>query len=202
MPSRGPWWPFLRYPDFTPWMGSQDGTALAHASPAPGPSNLRVRLIAACSKPSLSTRIRQRAPGRLLEHRAGQRHSVSGVRVGEDLSSLRNFCSANCQNSASRSSGRRLAPTVYTLAPRSLLGSGNMSSRLAHRPACMGVGTHRQDRAWRLASLEAGRWIQVHMKPASSLGRLAHKTQAMRALHRMAFAGTVPLLAKISSPLR
>ena len=36
------------------------------------------------------------------------------------------------------------------------------------------------------------------MKPASSSGRLAHKTEAMRALHRMTFAGTVPLLAKIS----
>ena len=34
------------------------------------------------------------------------RYSVSGVRVGEPLSSLRSSCSARCQNSSSRPSGR------------------------------------------------------------------------------------------------
>jgi hypothetical protein len=37
---------------------------------------------------------------------------------------------------------------------------------------------------------------------ASSSGRLAHETKAIQALHRMAFAGTVPLLAKIPSPMK
>ena len=38
IPSRRPS-SLPRYPEFAPWMGAQDGTALAHASPAPGPSN-------------------------------------------------------------------------------------------------------------------------------------------------------------------
>ena len=33
------------------------------------------------------------------------------------------------------------------------------------------------------------------------LAETAHKTKAKRALHRMAFAGTVPLLARIPSPV-
>jgi len=48
---------------------------------------------------------------------------------------------------------------------------------------------------WRLACR-----IQVGTKPLVPRGG-AGKTKAMRALHRMAFAGTVPLLAKIPSPL-
>jgi hypothetical protein len=65
-------------------------------------------------------------------------------------------------------------------------------SRLEHGSAFQGT--------WGLSagpcqtSLETARRIQVHMEPLVP-GRLAHKTQAMRALYRMAFAGTVPLLA-------
>jgi hypothetical protein len=38
-------------------------------------------------------------------------------------------------------------------------------------------------------------------KAAGSSPETAHKTKAKRALHRMAFAGTVPLLARIPSPV-
>lgn len=91
-------------------------------------------------------------------HRARQRHSVSGVRVGEDLSSLRNSCSANYQNSASRSSGRpACSQSLYARASiPCLLGSGIMIAPdwSTAPPACV-VGTHEQDRArpaWSLAS--------------------------------------------------
>jgi hypothetical protein len=50
---------------------------------------------------------------------------------------------------------------------------------------------------------QSGDWPDG-LKSASSrlfLTGTARKTKAMRALRRMAFAGTVPLLAKIPSPL-
>ena len=86
-----------------------------------------------------------------------QRHSVSGVRVGEDLSSLLNSCSANCQNSASRSSGRpACSQSLYARASIScLFGSGIMiAPGWSTVPPFRGLGAYRQDRArpaWRLA---------------------------------------------------
>jgi hypothetical protein len=55
------------------------------------------------------------------------------------------------------------------------------------------------------ASFETGLSIQVHIKPLvppqDGTRQLPHKTKAKRALHRMAFAGTVPLLARIPFPV-
>jgi hypothetical protein len=81
--------------------------------------------------------------------------------------------------------------------------------RIGARPIpqpCWGITGERARPAWRLAFR-----IEVHMKPlvprqgrlqdSGPTKQLPHKTKAMRALHRMAFAGTVPLLAKIPSPV-
>jgi hypothetical protein len=105
-----------------------------------------------------------------------------------------------------------LAPKADTLArrfpvcwvqPRRFL-------RVGARPSPSGVlGLTR----WNVrASCETGRSGSSPPEAVGSSPRLPHKTaalrdslpnktKAMRALHRMAFAGTVPLLAKIPSPL-
>jgi hypothetical protein len=98
-----------------------------------------------------------RATGASGQQPLRTRHSVSGVRVGEDLSSLRNSCSANCQNSASRSSGRpACSQSLYARASIScLFGSGIMiAPGWSTVPPFRGLGAYRQDRArpaWRLA---------------------------------------------------
>src|SRR5207237_9670272 len=49
-------------------------------------------------------------------------------------------------------------------------------------------------------SSETGLWGSSPHEAASS-SPIPHKTKARRALHRMALAGTVPLLARIPSPV-
>jgi hypothetical protein len=95
---------------------------------------------------------------------------------------------------------RRLAPTAGTLAPRFLVCSvqAYFSPSWSTAPPSGGLGGYRRDvpdQHRRLASDSS-----PHEAASSSL-RLPHKTKAKRALHRMALAGTVPLLAKIPSPL-
>ena len=116
-------------------------------------------------------------------HAGYERGQRLAVRVGEDLSSLRNCCSANCQNSASRSSGWPACPqSLYARASIScLFGSGIMiapgfgaRSRLSG-----GVGL-----IARTVPDQLGDWTADSSphEVASSSGRLAHKTQAMLAL--------------------
>ena len=84
-------------------------------------------MIAACTNQASNAQDVSASPDG-SRHRARQHHSVSGVRVGEDLSSFRNSCSANCQNSASRSSGRpACSQSLYARASIScFVGSGIM----------------------------------------------------------------------------
>ena len=116
-------------------------------------------------------------------HAGYERGQRLAVRIGEDLSSLRNCCSANCQNSASRSSGWPACPqSLYARASIScLFGSGIMiapgfgaRSRLSG-----GVGL-----IARTVPDQLGDWTADSSphEAASSSGRLAHKTQAMLAL--------------------
>jgi hypothetical protein len=69
-------------------------------------------------------------------------HSVSGVRMGFELSSLRSSCSAACQNSSSRPSG--LPACSHSRCARSLMacsvGSGIASPAVKHGPTLGGMG--------------------------------------------------------------
>jgi len=147
-------------------------------------------LIAACTNQASNAQDVSASPDG-SRHRARQHHSVSGVRVGEDLSSFRNSCSANCQNSVSRSSGRpACSQSLYARASIScFVGSGIMIAPGWCTVPLLGglrlIGGTVPD--------QLGDWpadSSPH-EAASSSGRLAHKTQAMRALHRIQQAGTV-----------
>jgi hypothetical protein len=94
-----------------------------------------------------------------------------------------------------------LAPKADTLAPRFPVCwvQPLRFLRVGARPilqACWGLsGGTRQ------TSLETGLTDSSPHEAVSSSPRLPHKTKAKRALHRMALAGTVPLLARIPSPV-